>query len=326
MVRNARPSAANLNQAAKRQMITRRDAIRVLSSGSAAAWFAATQMGLNFSLAPGTFAAAFEDEPTPPLAPEAPTSPERLTLIKAFRERSEGLQNKFEARVLKGELEMPYRLFRPETTGKLPLVVYLHGGGGLGNDNLKQLQFGNIFGTRLWLLPENQKRFPCYVVAPQSDSGWVRYNGWDPTEAGLPRVLPGLGEEARLALEIIDNLCHEFAIDERRIYITGNSMGGSGVWHITAERPKLFAAAVACCGGDTAEDAVASLDTPLWNFHGDADQSVPVALSRGRITALRRVGGHPLYTEYSGVDHDGATDLAYTEPALPEWLFSHHRG
>jgi predicted peptidase len=74
--------------------------------------------------------------------------------------------------VLKGELEMPYRLFRPETTGKLPLVVYLHGGGGLGNDNLKQLQFGNIFGTRLWLLPENQKRFPCYVVAPQSDSGW----------------------------------------------------------------------------------------------------------------------------------------------------------
>jgi hypothetical protein len=177
-------------------MITRRDAIRVLSSASVAAWFAATQMGLNSSLAPNTFVAAFGDDPTPRLAPGAPTSPERLALIKAFRERSEGVQNKFEARMLKSELEMPYRLFRPEATGKLPLVVYLHGGGGLGNDNLSQLQFGNILGTRLWLLPENQKRFPCYVVAPQSDSGWVRYNGWDLTEAGLPKVLPGLVEEA----------------------------------------------------------------------------------------------------------------------------------
>jgi len=42
--------------------------------------------------------------------------------------------------------------------------MYLHGSGGLGDDNLKQLGLGNIFGTRVWLLPENQKRFPCYVV------------------------------------------------------------------------------------------------------------------------------------------------------------------
>jgi predicted peptidase len=304
-------------------MTTRRDAIRFLSSVSAGAWLATTQIGSNSSFVPNAFAA---DEPVPPLAPGAPTSLGRLALIKAFREQSEGLQNKFEAHLHKGELVMPYRLFRSEAPGKTPLVIYLHGGGGLGDDNMKQLQFGNIFGTRLWLLPQNQTRFPCYVLAPQSDSGWVRYNGWDPTTEGLPKVLPGLGESARMVLQIVDNLCQKYGIDERRIYLTGNSMGGSGVWHMTAERPHFFAAAVACCGSDTAEDAVASLDTPLWNFHGDADQSVPVALSRGRIAALRKAGGHPLYTEYAGVDHDGATDLAYTEPALPEWVFSHRRG
>ena len=141
------------------QTITRREAVRLLGAASAGAWFAGTQIGLNSSLAPYTFAAVFEDDPTPPLAPGAPTSPERLALVKAFRERSERLQDKFEAHTYKGDLVMPYRLFRPEAaTGKLPLVVYLHGSGGLGDDNLKQLAFGNIFGTRVWLLPENQKR------------------------------------------------------------------------------------------------------------------------------------------------------------------------
>ena len=52
---------------------------------------------------------------------------------------------------------MLYRLFHPETKGKLPLVVYLHGSGGQGTDNLKQLALGNIFGTRVWLLPKMKK-------------------------------------------------------------------------------------------------------------------------------------------------------------------------
>jgi predicted peptidase len=117
----------------------------------------------------------------------------------------------------------------------------------------------------------------------------------------------------------------EFAIDERRIYVTGQSMGGSWVWHMTAQRPEFFAAAVPCCGADTNEEATASLGTPLWNFHGDSDQSVPVALSRERIAALRKAGGHPLYTEYAGVDHN-VWQWAYTEPELLKWVFSQRRG
>ena len=68
---------------------------------------------------------------------------------------------------------MPYRLFRPRETGKAPLILYLHGSGGLGDDNEKQLGLGNVFGTRVWALPENQKRFSCYIVVPQTDRGWV---------------------------------------------------------------------------------------------------------------------------------------------------------
>jgi predicted peptidase len=308
-------------------MITRREAVRLLGSASAAVWFATAQTSFAFSNSRTGAAAAPNEGATPPLAPGSPMSPQRIALIEAFRKQSEGLEKKYEARRHKSDRVMPYRLFRPEATGKLPLVMYLHGGGGLGDDNVKQLGLGNVFGTRVWLLPENQKRFPCFVVAPQTDSGWVKYDLSQDT-AGPPKVLPGLGDGARLALEIIDRLLHEYAqeqsIDEHRIYVTGQSMGGAGVWHMTAQRQKLFAAAVACCAADTNENAVASLDTPLWNFHGDSDKSVPVGLSRERIAALRKTGGRPIYTEYAGVDHN-VWQWAYTEPELVKWMFSQRR-
>jgi len=219
------------------------------------------------------------DALTPPLAPGAPLSPERIALLDAFRKQSEGLDKKFEPRSYKSDWVMPYRLFRPKATGKLPLIVYLHGSGGLGDDNLKQLGLGNIFGTRVWLLPQNQKNFPCYVLVPQTDRGWVRY---DPAKwaNGIAEVVPGLGEGAKVALQIVDALCHEFAIDQQRIYVMGQSMGGAGTWNMLTNRPHFFAAAMICCGSVSTEDGAGSIETPLWNFHGASGGTVPVSVSR----------------------------------------------
>jgi len=291
-------------------MITRREAIYLLGSVPVATWFAA-QNGLGFSAL---------DPRMPPLAPGTPTSPERMALIETFKKQSDGLEKKFEARTHKSDWEMPYRLFRPESTARLPLVVYLHGSGGQGDDNLKQLGLGNIFGTRVWLLPENQKRFPCYVLAPQSNRGWVKYD-FDQQPA---KMLPGFGDGNRLAMEIIDSLCKEFPIDDRRIYITGQSMGGGGTWNMLANRPKVFAGAIPVCGSITPDDVTGSIDTPVWNFHGDADKTVPVSTSRDRIETRRKAGGQPLYTEYAGVDHN-AWEWVYTEPEMVKWLFAQRR-
>ena len=304
-------------------MITRREAIGLLGSLSAGTWWAAAQSDPRDLIALATRTLAGQGDAAPPLARGAPMSPSRIALIDAFRKRSEGIENKFEARTHTSDWVMPYRLFRPTATGALPLVLYLHGSGGLGDDNLKQMGLGNTFGTRVWALPENQKSFPCYVVAPQTDRGWVRYAPQSPgdTEA---KLIPGLGDGARLAFDIVDALVREFSIDRRRIYITGQSMGGGGTWHMMAQRPNFFAAAVPCCGNATSEAATESGGTPLWNFHGDADQTVPVAMSRDRITALRKAGKHPLSTEYAGIGHN-VWEWAYTEPELIKWVFSHHR-
>jgi predicted peptidase len=305
-------------------MMTRREAVRQLGSASAGAWFAMAQPGVHYFITPNASDAAAKDEITPPLAPGAPMSAERMALIEAFKKESDGLEMRFEARTHKNDWVMPYRLFRPKAAGKLPLVVYLHGSGGLGDDNLKQLGLGNIFGTRVWLLPENQKRFPCYVVVPQTDRGWAQYDFSEKTE-GPPKVLPGLGEGSRMALEIVDAVRHEFAIDERRIYVMGQSMGGAGTWNVITHRPQFFAAALICCGSISTEDGTGSIETPLWNFHGDSDKTVPVSVSRERVAARRKAGGRPLYTEYAGVDHN-VWEWAFTEPELVKWIFTQRRG
>ena len=310
---------SGIAQAHTSHRLTRRDAVRLFGSAFTRAGFAA-QIGLDLSSPARIFAASLKDAAVPPLAPGAPNSPERSALIDAFKQQSEGLQDKFEARTHKSSWMMPYRLYRPVATGKLPLVVYLSGSGGLGDDNKKQLEFGNIFGTRVWLLPENQAKFPCYVLAPQTDRGWAKY-GAAQDDNGQSKVIPGLGDGNRLALEIVDALCRELSIDPRRIYVAGQSMGGAGVWNMLSSRPRFFAAAVICCGSQSTEGGSEALETALWAFHGDADQTVPIALSRDRIAVRRKAGGKPLYTEYAGVDHN-CWQWAFTEPELIKWVFA----
>jgi predicted peptidase len=295
----------------------------MLGSISVGTLLAAPRHGLASLIPPSSGTAVTQGNSAPPLAPGAPSSPERIALIDAFKAKSVGVEQKFEARTHKSDFVMPYRLFLPNAAGKLPLVVYLHGSGGSGADNQKQMGLGNVFGTRVWALPENQKSFPCYVVVPQTDRGWMRYGAPSPGDS-VARLVPGLGDGARVAFEIIDALRRELPIDEQRIYVTGQSMGGGGAWHMTAHRPRFFAAAVICCGSGTNEKATDSASTSLWNFHGDADKTVPVAVSRDRIAALRKAGGHPLHTEYAGVGHN-VWEWAYTEPAFLRWVFSNTR-
>ena len=299
-----------MTQSTPTQALTRRNAVRILASASVGAWIAARS----------AYALPISGEGTPALLPASSMSSERLALIERFKKDSEELQNKFDARTHKSDWVMPYRLFRPESKDKLPLVVYLHGGGGQGDDNAKQLGLGNIFGTRVWLLPENQKAHPCFVLAPQSNRGWVRYDP-EKLKKNEYEIVAGPGQGVSLALEVIDAVRKEFPIDDRRIYVTGQSMGGAGTWNIIAARPGFFAAAVPCCGATSKDDGTNSLETPLWNFHGDSDQTVPVSLSRDRFAARRKSGGHPLSTEYAGGDHN-VWEWAYTEPALIHWLFS----
>jgi predicted peptidase len=261
----------------------------------------------------------------PALLPDAPQSDARWTPIERFKKIAPPLATSYEARSYRsasGEA-MPYRLFRPrvESGRRYPLVLFLHGSGGSGTDNAKQLDRANWFGGLVWALPENQGRHPCFVVAPQTDVNWpaVRL-----VEGQLPEILPGPGRGGRLAIEIVERLAEELPVDRARIYVTGHSMGGAGTWHVLAQRPDLFAAGVPVCGRANLDTLPRLKDVPIWNFHGVKDEVEPVETSRRIIAALRQAGGRPLYTEYPDVGHN-VFMWVYTEPALVEWLFAQHR-
>jgi predicted peptidase len=214
-------------------------------------------------------------------------------------------------------MRMPYRLFVPDERSRvtpLPAIIHLHGGTGNGADNLRQISGGNTTGTRAWITPEAQARHPTFVIAPQlpTDNRWDR------------RGADGLAPYAQLVIELLDSLSGEFAIDRDRIYLTGQSLGGLGVWDLVIKRPDLFAAAVPLCGVGTPSRAMAVRDMPIWVFHGGKDATVPVTASREMVAALRAVGSRVRYTEYPEGGHD-VWLRAYTERDLPDWLFAQRR-
>lgn len=264
----------------------------------------------------------------PPLLPDPPSSEARRAPIEAHKKAAPDLEKRFASLTFRDRngRTMPYRLFSPEPREpgrRYPLVVFLHGSSGSGSDNEKQLQGANMFGALVWASPEIQKRWPCFVVAPQSDVNWpcviLR-------EGRLPDLCPwpALGEGARLAFAAIDALLAEKPIDPERVYVTGHSMGGAGVWHMIAHRPSFFAAAIPVCGRPDPSTAPLVKDVPIWNFHGEKDPIEPVETSRRMIEAVRAAGGSPIHTEYRGVEHNSFL-WAYTEPALFEWVFSKRR-
>jgi len=212
---------------------------------------------------------------------------------------------------------LPYRIHTPLvafTDSELALIVYLHGSGGNGTDNVKQISGGNVFGTHLWIKPEVAVENPAFVLAPQSPNGapWGDCN------------YKQLTRYSEIVIELIVKLIEDLPIDPNRIYLMGQSKGGRGVWDILSKRPDLFAAGVPVCGSGNADLVKSAFNTPIWAFHGALDPVISVEESRNLVEALELVGGNIRYTEYPNVRHN-SWENAFSNPNLPIWLFAQRR-
>jgi predicted peptidase len=212
---------------------------------------------------------------------------------------------------------LPYRLFIPlhyDQNKRHPLVVYLHGGGGRGNDNLKQIDGGNGYLIDFFTSDETQARYPSFVVAPQSPmEGWIETDSITPT-----RYL-------HLVSELIGELQRTYNIDNGRVYVAGRSMGGFGTFAIISEYPRTFAAGVALCGGGDQSKVARLTNVPMWVFHGAKDESVAVERSRTIVAAIKNAGGNKVrYTEYSDTGHVIWPSVVKETELLP-WLFAQRK-
>jgi predicted peptidase len=229
-----------------------------------------------------------------------------------------------ERRVTLNNREYRYRVWLPAHYTKLhhwPVVLYLHGSGERGDDDVRQLESG--------LPPALEKfgqRYKCVVVIPQCADGHEWY-----------------GDMEQMALAALEETIREFHGNRRRVSVTGISMGGTGAWYF-ARHQRRFAAVVPIAGEIVrartdpfptdpppdiariayAQDPYATLaseigPTPVWAFHGAADDVVPVTESRRMVAALQRSGRNVRYTEYAGVAHN-AWDRAYADPNVAHWM------
>ena|GEM_PF-61800 len=202
----------------------------------------------------------------------------------------------------------PYLMIKPKdyekaTEKRWPLLVCLHGGGQRFRPIEALWREGVI--AQEWIREDS----PFIVVTPHcpKDEGW--------TPAGV--------------MAMVDHLIATMRVDPDRICLTGVSMGGYGTWNVAASYPDRIAAIAPLCGGMDPEQAVWLKDMPIWAFHGDADDAVPVEATRSVINRLREATGnaphppHIKYTEIPGVGHD--IWYLYADRELYNWLLQQRR-
>ncbi|MFZ4595618.1 MAG: prolyl oligopeptidase family serine peptidase [Verrucomicrobiaceae bacterium] len=200
-----------------------------------------------------------------------------------------------------------YQLFgnpKWDSEQRYPLVIWLHGSGQSGSDNTSQM--GGATGV--FTDPERQLKNPCFMIAPQcpdADIGWNK-------------------QVADNLMALVADLTDKLPIDTNRLYLTGSSMGGFGTFNLALKYPTLWAAVVPLCGGSDVKNAEALKAVPIWAFHGDKDDMVPVERTRHVMKAIAELGGIGRYTELTGAGH-GITGLVYPNPELQTWMFARKR-
>lgn len=192
-----------------------------------------------------------------------------------------------------------YLLYEPENkTGKMPLLVFLHGGGESGNDIEKVKKHGPP------MLVEKGKKFPFYILSPQN-----------PHERGF--------WDDRAVNTLIDKILDQYPIDETRIYVAGLSRGGYGAWRLAMNYPDKFAAMIVICGASAPKNYASRIkDIPIWVFHGEKDQTIPVSESIDMVNALKEEGAEVKLTLYPDAKHDSWTET-FNNDEIYEWLLMH---
>lgn len=210
--------------------------------------------------------------------------------------------------VITEEITLNYLLELPENyeeknDKKFPLLLFLHGMGERGND------LSMLYSNGIPKLITEGTKLPFITVMPQcpETSFWT--------------------EESKSLKMLLDDMIDNYNADEDRIYITGLSMGGYGTYEMLSRYPGFFAAAIPICGGIgsmyTRMNLLTLKDTPMWIFHGEKDDVVPVKESENIYETLTSKGAENLYiTLYPDLRHDSWT-RTYGNNEIYDFLLKH---
>ncbi|OWK36631.1 prolyl oligopeptidase family serine peptidase [Fimbriiglobus ruber] len=199
----------------------------------------------------------------------------------------------------------PYGLYIPPhfrgQRGPFPLIVYLHGWGERNPNSLFSAGLPLSIATRFGEGTKNG-RFEFVALFLNDPSGY-----WDPDT-----------QEGKDAIEVLDYVITRHRIDPQRVYLTGASSGGAGVWRYAEAYPDRWAA-LAPLGAVYTPSPGRVKQTPAWIFHGEKDTTAPIKIQRGLIKKLREVGCDVRFTEFAGKDHTVSSET-YDNRELFTWF------
>lgn len=202
-------------------------------------------------------------------------------------------------------------------SNKYPLVISLHGikeKGTASTDRKKILaDLAKVDNVGLPKYVKNGTKYPFILISPQLKSN---YGSWP----------------ASYVIQVLNDVKKHLRVDERRIYLTGLSLGGFGVWKTAGEYPDVFAAIAPICPGGNAlskADEIAAKNVAAWGFHGSKDKVVSYTVTTKMINAMNTAPKKPKplakATIFPGMGHI-IWDKAYNQTNLLDWMLSHRKG
>lgn len=183
-----------------------------------------------------------------------------------------------------------------------PLVIYLHGKNGDVMTPEKPWDPDNFAKT------ESFRERPCFILVPQAPKDNETWQG----------------KNGEAVVEIAEDLIKHLPIDEKRIYLTGYSMGAFGTFHLLASEPKFFAAAVPIAGGGDPSGVRRHRKVPVWVFHGAKDDVVDLEQSQRMVDAMEKARAPVKFEIFPEGDH-GISGKVYGRQDVHEWLFQQVR-
>lgn len=247
-------------------------------------------------------------EPTPAHVPKTPLAEPVATMLDdlSFRYTGGGYHDKL----------IRYRLFVPVISNppqKLPMIVWLHGLGEAGDDNVHHLRH---LESCIFQKPWKRERFPFFLLAVQCPSD---NRAWTTNSKEADDMI-------NVVLAIMYKTIRDYPVDTSRISLAGISSGGSGAWELALRAPERFAAlAPMACGGYGSNDAKKLKGIPVWSFVSLHEENAPVDLAREAIAAIVAAGGRAEFTGINSPVHD-CWNAAFHDYDLLDWLLYQRRG
>ena len=204
-----------------------------------------------------------------------------------------------------GNIDMGYRVYVPTSydgSDATPLVIALHG---LGSGTLYMMEYNNLV--------ELAEHHGFLVATPMgyNPRGWYGARGQG-NEFNRRRDDPGPENLGALSehdvLNVLAIMREDYNVDDRRIYLIGQSMGGGGTWYLGTKYSDIWAALAPMAPAiyispDILEHAT---HLPVMVVMGDADQAVDVEVTRQWVAKMQELGMRYEYIEVPGGSHSSA--------------------